>query len=154
MGADPPATARPPVGPRPPCSSPARSSASRTSGSATGPAGYDCSGRTGAARRAADVELPRVSQDRWKAGRRIARGDLQPGDLVFFHPDIHHVGPHIGGGTMIHAPRTGTNVEVPAIDAVPYVGAVRPQAAAGPPDPLCRTPPVPAGGVRHGGGWC
>ncbi|MFF1905389.1 C40 family peptidase, partial [Kitasatospora sp. NPDC058218] len=94
--------------------------------SATGPAGYDCSGLTGAAWKAADVKLPRVSQDQWKVGQRIARGDLQPGDLVFFYPDIHHVGLYIGDGKMIHAPRTGKNVEVLAIDAMPYVGAVRP----------------------------
>ncbi|MFE7194716.1 NlpC/P60 family protein [Kitasatospora sp. NPDC057541] len=93
---------------------------------ATGPSGFDCSGLTGAAYRAAGVKLPRVSQDQWKAGARIARGDLQPGDLVFFYGDIHHVGIYIGGGKMIHAPRTGKNVEVLPIDAMPYVGAVRP----------------------------
>ncbi|MER5355286.1 NlpC/P60 family protein [Kitasatospora sp. NPDC002551] len=93
---------------------------------ATGPSGYDCSGLTGAAYRAAGVKLPRVSQDQWKAGARIARADLQPGDLVFFYADLHHVGLYIGEGKMIHAPRTGKNVEVLPIDAMPYVGAVRP----------------------------
>ncbi len=93
---------------------------------ATGPSGYDCSGLTGAAYRAAGVQLPRVSQSQWNAGSRIARGDLQPGDLVFFYGDLHHVGLYIGDGKMIHAPRTGKNVEVLPIDAMPYVGAVRP----------------------------
>ncbi|GAA1413423.1 C40 family peptidase [Kitasatospora putterlickiae] len=93
---------------------------------ATGPSGYDCSGLTGAAYRAAGVKLPRVSQDQWKAGARISRADLQPGDLVFFYADLHHVGLYIGEGKMIHAPRTGKNVEVLPIDAMPYVGAVRP----------------------------
>ncbi|WP_406196162.1 NlpC/P60 family protein [Kitasatospora sp. NBC_01560] len=93
---------------------------------ATGPAGFDCSGLTGAAYRAADVKLPRVSQDQWNAGRRIPRAELQPGDLVFFYGDLHHVGLYIGDGKMIHAPRTGKNVEVLPIDAMPYVGAVRP----------------------------
>ncbi|MFF7455612.1 NlpC/P60 family protein [Kitasatospora sp. NPDC008115] len=93
---------------------------------ATGPSGYDCSGLTGAAYRAAGVKLPRVSQDQWKAGARIARTDLQPGDLVFFYADLHHVGLYIGDGKMIHAPRTGKNVEILPIDAMPYVGAVRP----------------------------
>ncbi|MER6395945.1 NlpC/P60 family protein [Kitasatospora sp. NPDC001603] len=92
---------------------------------ATGPAGFDCSGLTGAAWRAADVKLPRISQDQWKTGLRVARGDLQPGDLVFFYPDLHHVGLYIGEGKMIHAPRTGKNVEVLPIDVMPYVGAVR-----------------------------
>ncbi|MEK2490017.1 NlpC/P60 family protein [Kitasatospora purpeofusca] len=93
---------------------------------ATGPSGYDCSGLTGAAYRAAGVQLPRVSQSQWNAGSRIARADLQPGDLVFFYGDLHHVGLYIGDGKMIHAPRTGKNVEVLPIDAMPYVGAVRP----------------------------
>ncbi|WP_406114776.1 NlpC/P60 family protein [Kitasatospora purpeofusca] len=93
---------------------------------ATGPSGYDCSGLTGAAYRAAGVQLPRVSQSQWNAGARIARADLRPGDLVFFYGDLHHVGLYIGDGKMIHAPRTGKNVEVLPIDAMPYVGAVRP----------------------------
>ncbi|MFF2040349.1 NlpC/P60 family protein [Kitasatospora sp. NPDC058170] len=94
--------------------------------SATGPNGFDCSGLTGAAWRAADVRLPRISQDQWNAGQRISRADLQPGDLVFFYPDLHHVGLYIGDGKMIHAPRTGKNVEVLPISAMPYVGGVRP----------------------------
>ncbi|WP_406086477.1 NlpC/P60 family protein [Kitasatospora purpeofusca] len=94
--------------------------------SKTGPSSFDCSGLTGAAYRAADVSLPRTSQEQWKVGTRIGRGDLQPGDLVFFYPDLHHVGVYIGDGKMIHAPRTGKNIEVLAIGVMPYMGAVRP----------------------------
>ncbi len=93
---------------------------------ATGPNSFDCSGLTGAAWRTAGVSLPRVSQDQWNAGRRVARADLQPGDLVFFYSDLHHVGLYIGDGRMIHAPRTGKNVEILPISAMPYVGGVRP----------------------------
>ncbi|MFF1909635.1 NlpC/P60 family protein [Kitasatospora sp. NPDC058218] len=94
--------------------------------SSTGPNSFDCSGLTGAAYRAAGVRLPRISQDQWKSGPHIARGDLQPGDLVFFYDDIHHVGLYIGDGKMIHAPRKGKNVEVLPIGVMPYMGAVRP----------------------------
>ncbi|MFJ4096158.1 NlpC/P60 family protein [Kitasatospora sp. NPDC089913] len=94
--------------------------------SKTGPSSFDCSGLTGAAYRAADVSLPRTSQEQWKVGARIARGDLQPGDLVFFYNDLHHVGVYIGDGKMIHAPRTGKNIEVLPIGVMPYMGAVRP----------------------------
>ncbi|MFC5664841.1 NlpC/P60 family protein [Kitasatospora misakiensis] len=94
--------------------------------SKTGPNSFDCSGLTGAAYRAADIKLPRISQDQWKVGTRIARGDLQPGDLVFFYDDLHHVGIYIGDGKMIHAPRTGKNIEVLPIGVMPYMGAVRP----------------------------
>ncbi|MER8105739.1 NlpC/P60 family protein [Kitasatospora sp. NPDC094016] len=93
---------------------------------ATGPNSFDCSGLTGGAYRSANVKLPRMSQDQWNSGARVQRADLQPGDLVFFYPDIHHVGIYIGDGKMIHAPRTGKNVEVLPISAMPYVGAVRP----------------------------
>ncbi|MBV2155182.1 C40 family peptidase [Kitasatospora sp. SUK 42] len=93
---------------------------------ATGPSSFDCSGLTGAAYRAAGVKLSRMSQDQWNDGPRIDRANLQPGDLVFFYGDIHHVGIYIGDGKMIHAPRTGKNVEVLPISAMPYVGAVRP----------------------------
>ncbi|MEW1914008.1 NlpC/P60 family protein [Kitasatospora sp. NPDC085895] len=93
---------------------------------ATGPGSYDCSGLTGAAWRAAGVSLPRVSQDQWNAGQHVSKANLQPGDLVFFYSDLHHVGIYIGGGKMIHAPRTGKNVEILPIEYMPYVGAVRP----------------------------
>lgn len=93
---------------------------------ATGPGSFDCSGLTGAAWRAGGVSLPRVSQDQWNAGHRVAKSDLQPGDLVFFYSDLHHVGIYIGDGRMIHAPRTGKNIEILSIEYMPYMGAVRP----------------------------
>ncbi|MFJ7244332.1 NlpC/P60 family protein [Kitasatospora sp. NPDC098652] len=95
---------------------------------ATGPGSFDCSGLTGAAWKAAGVSLPRISQDQWNAGKRVSRADLQPGDLVFFYSDLHHVGLYIGDGKMIHAPRTGKNVEILPIDSMdgPFMGGVRP----------------------------
>ncbi|MFJ9446028.1 NlpC/P60 family protein [Kitasatospora sp. NPDC101235] len=92
----------------------------------TGPNSFDCSGLTGAAYRAAGVKLSRMSQDQWNDGPHVDRANLQPGDLVFFYDDIHHVGLYIGDGKMIHAPRTGKNIEVLPISAMPYKGAVRP----------------------------
>ncbi|MFD5611035.1 NlpC/P60 family protein [Kitasatospora sp. NPDC127060] len=94
--------------------------------SRSGPDSFDCSGLTSQAYKAAGVTIPRISQDQWNAGARISRDALQPGDLVFFYDDIHHVGIYIGDGKMIHAPRTGKNVEVLPISAMPYKGAVRP----------------------------
>ncbi len=94
--------------------------------SKTGPSSFDCSGLTGAAYRSANVSLPRTSQEQWKVGTRVGRADLQPGDLVFFYDDLHHVGVYIGDGKMIHAPRTGKNIEVLPISVMPYMGAVRP----------------------------
>ncbi|MGW2395653.1 NlpC/P60 family protein [Kitasatospora sp. NPDC001664] len=94
---------------------------------AEGPAGFDCSGLTLRAWEQAGVRLPRVSQDQWNAGTRIPRANLQPGDLVFFYSDLHHVGIYIGNNKMIHAPRTGKNVTVLDLQYMPdYMGAVRP----------------------------
>lgn len=93
---------------------------------ATGPDGYDCSGLTQAAWRAAGVALPRTTYTQINAGRRVARSQLQPGDLVFFYSGISHVGLYVGGGQMIHAPRTGTTVRLAPIDQMPFAGATRP----------------------------
>ncbi|MBQ1121239.1 C40 family peptidase [Streptomyces sp. A73] len=92
----------------------------------TGPSGYDCSGLTQAAWKAAGVSLPRTSYSQIHAGKRVSRGELAPGDLVFFYDSVSHVGLYIGGGRMIHAPRPGTAVRVAPIDQMPYAGAVRP----------------------------
>ncbi|MGW4698110.1 C40 family peptidase [Kitasatospora cineracea] len=71
--------------------------------------------------------MPRVSQSQWNAGRQIARADLQPGDLVFFYGDLHHVEIYVGNGQMIHTPRTGKNIELLPVDAMRSCqGAVRP----------------------------
>ena len=37
----------------------------------------------------------------------VAEDQAQPGDLIFYYSPIGHVGIYIGGGAMIHAPRTG-----------------------------------------------
>ncbi|WP_420719429.1 NlpC/P60 family protein [Streptomyces sp. RTd22] len=93
---------------------------------ATGPYGYDCSGLTQAAWRAAGVSLPRTTYTQINAGRRIERGELAPGDLVFFYSGVSHVGLYIGNGLMIHAPRPGAPVRVAPIDQMPFAGAARP----------------------------
>ncbi|MGY1437530.1 C40 family peptidase [Streptomyces reniochalinae] len=95
----------------------------------TGPSGYDCSGLTQAAWKAAGVSLPRTTYSQIHAGTRVTRSRLAPGDLVFFYDNVSHVGLYIGGGRMIHAPRPGTSVRVAPIDQMPFAGAVRPSGA-------------------------
>ncbi|MZD09389.1 NlpC/P60 family protein [Streptomyces sp. SID5785] len=92
---------------------------------ATGPNAYDCSGLTQAAYRAAGVALPRTTYTQINAGRRIARSQLQPGDLVFFYAGISHVGLYIGNGKMIHAPNPSAPVRIAPIDEMPFAGAAR-----------------------------
>jgi peptidoglycan DL-endopeptidase CwlO len=60
-------------------------------------------------------------------GVPVSRSDLQPGDLVFFD-GLGHVGIYIGGGQFIHAPHTGTVVQISSLSgwyADAYVGARR-----------------------------
>ncbi|MFI0984048.1 C40 family peptidase [Streptomyces exfoliatus] len=92
---------------------------------ATGPSGYDCSGLTQAAWRAAGISLPRTTYTQINAGQRVSRAQLAPGDLVFFYSGISHVGLYIGGGQMIHAPRPGAPIRVAPIDEMPFAGATR-----------------------------
>ncbi|WP_245536865.1 C40 family peptidase [Thermomonospora curvata] len=96
---------------------------------AAGPNAYDCSGLTMRSWGAAGVSLPRTTYSQYSATRRVAKSDLQPGDLVFFS-GLGHVGIYVGNGQMIHAPRTGKNVEVVSITsgyyAANYYGAGRP----------------------------
>ena len=94
----------------------------------TGPR-YDCSGLTMVAWRQAGVSLPRVVPDQFNATKRVARGDLQPGDLVFFD-NLGHVGIYIDGGKFIHSPHTGSSVKIDSMSnawySSHYVGAGRP----------------------------
>jgi cell wall-associated NlpC family hydrolase len=60
-------------------------------------------------------------------GVPVARSDLQPGDLVFFD-GLGHVGIYIGNGEFIHAPHTGTVVQISSLSgwyAANYDGARR-----------------------------
>ncbi|MBC6462435.1 C40 family peptidase [Actinomadura sp. HBU206391] len=86
---------------------------------AAGPNTFDCSGLTMMAWRAGGVSLPRTTYTQYSASRRVAFDDLQPGDLVFFSGNSH-MGISIGNGQMIHAPRTGKNVEIVSISSGYY----------------------------------
>lgn len=69
----------------------------------TGPNGFDCSGLTQTAWRAAGVTIPRVSRDQAARLPSVSRADLQPGDLVFFNRPVNHVGIYAGNGELIEA---------------------------------------------------
>lgn len=92
----------------------------------SGPNSFDCSGFTAYAWRAAGVSLPHSSRAQYAATKRVDRGDLQPGDLVFFGSPIHHVGLYVGGGNMLDASTYGRPVAVRSINRSGYVGAGRP----------------------------
>ncbi|SDI00785.1 NlpC/P60 family protein [Nonomuraea jiangxiensis] len=95
----------------------------------TGPGGYDCSGLTQAAWRAAGVSLPRTTWEQWAWGakRKVPLNSLQPGDLIFSE-GLGHVSIYAGNGKIVHAPQTGDVVKVVplASSGRSIVGAVRP----------------------------
>lgn len=79
----------------------------------TTPSGFDCSGYTQYVFRNFGINLPRVSQDQFNVGTAVSKGDLKPGDLVFFStygPGATHVGIFIGGDTMIDSESRGVTV--------------------------------------------
>jgi cell wall-associated NlpC family hydrolase len=71
------------------------------------------------------VNLPHYGGDQWNAGMHVSRSQLQPGDLVFFYSDIHHMGMYLGDGKFVHAPHTGDRVRVADLATRPFAGAVR-----------------------------
>lgn len=93
---------------------------------ATGPGSYDCSGLTGAAWKAAGVSLSRTSQTQINDGTSVSKGDLQPGDLVFYYGGLTHVALYAGNGQILHAPRPGKSVEYASVSSMPFAGARRP----------------------------
>ena len=91
------------------------------------PSGFDCSGFVMYVFAQVGVSLPHSSYAQYGYGSAVSRGDLQPGDLVFFD-GLGHVGIYVGGGSFIHAPHTGDVVKISSLSgwyASTYVGARR-----------------------------
>lgn len=93
--------------------------------------GFDCSGLTQAAYRAAGITLPRVAQAQYDATAKVPAGQpLKPGDLLFYGSpgNLHHVGLYIGDNKMINAPNSRSVVRVEDYRWNDYYGATRPAA--------------------------
>lgn len=91
------------------------------------PSGFDCSGLASYVYGQVGKSVPHYTGAIWSAFPRVAPGDLQPGDLVFFRADLGHMGIYIGGGQYIHAPHTGDVVKISSLGGrSDYQGAVRP----------------------------
>jgi cell wall-associated NlpC family hydrolase len=92
---------------------------------AAGPGSFDCSGLVVWAFAQEGISLPHYTGDLWNSGVHVPRTDLEPGDLVFFYPDISHVGIYMGNGLMVDAPDFGLTVRVEPVSWANFVGAVR-----------------------------
>jgi peptidoglycan DL-endopeptidase CwlO len=91
------------------------------------PSGFDCSGLVMYVYAQLGISLPHYTVAQYRTGVAVSRGQLQPGDLVFFDR-LGHVGIYIGRNQFIHAPHTGDVVKVSSITgwyAQTYVGARR-----------------------------
>ena len=78
------------------------------------PGGFDCSGLVMYVYAQLGVALPHYTVAQWNATTPIPTSALEPGDLVFFD-GLGHVGIYIGGGQFIHAPHTGTVVQIASL---------------------------------------
>jgi hypothetical protein len=100
---------------------------------ATPRAGFDCSGFTQFVYAQLGIHLAHYAATQWHEGRRLAAGDVRPGDLVFFEPKLDgpgHVGIYAGDGLFVNAPHSGDVVRLSSLAdpnwAAQYMGAVRP----------------------------
>ena len=82
--------------------------------------GLDCSGLTWLDYRVHGITIPRDALPGSRSGTPVTQP--RPGDLMFYATDglVHHVSMYVGNGTMVHAPRTGSRVQVIATSRPAY----------------------------------
>lgn len=93
---------------------------------AAGPNAYDCSGLTMAAWGKAGVMMSHGSRDQYADFPKVSESQIQPGDLVIYYSDAHHVGIYVGNGTIIHAANPSAGVQYASLTEMPIYGIVRP----------------------------
>ncbi|MFI6869545.1 NlpC/P60 family protein [Nocardia sp. NPDC050406] len=92
---------------------------------ATGPDQFDCSGLVQWAFKQVGMNVPRTSEQQSNFGTPVSKDELQPGDVVFFYPEISHVGIYAGNGLMLHASTFGVPVAVAPMSSTPFHSARR-----------------------------
>ena len=89
-------------------------------GGASPRTGFDCSGLVSHVfRQTFGLSLPRTAQEIARNGAAIARGELLPGDLVFFNTRgflNSHVGIYLGDSKFVHAPNSRGRVRIDDMD--------------------------------------
>ncbi|GAA2421365.1 C40 family peptidase [Actinomadura vinacea] len=94
---------------------------------AAGPSSFDCSGLVvWAYGKVGKPGLPHYTGDLFGQGRKVGKGELRSGDLVYFGGDLHHMGIYLSDGKYLHAPQTGDVVKISKLsDRSDYAGANR-----------------------------
>jgi len=88
--------------------------------------GYDCSGLTWAVYRTHGITIPRDADAQFAAGTPVSLARMQPGDLLFYeHPVVGHVAMYIGGGKMIEAPNSASEVRIVPVRTSDFRGVRR-----------------------------
>jgi len=90
---------------------------------AEGPYAFDCSGLVQYVYKQLGKTLPRTTDEQFAATTRVARGQEQPGDLIFFGSpgSIYHMGIYAGNGKMWVAPKSGDVVKLETIWTSSYL---------------------------------
>ncbi|GAB3817913.1 C40 family peptidase [Tessaracoccus terricola] len=91
----------------------------------SGPNTFDCSGLTSYAYRQVGINITRSSRGQSGLGTKVAKSDLQPGDLVFYYSPISHVGIYIGNGKIVDAANPRSGVRITSLNSMPYTTARR-----------------------------
>jgi cell wall-associated NlpC family hydrolase len=92
---------------------------------AVGPNSFDCSGLVMWAYKQIGVSLPRTAAAQSQVGTPVSRGDLRPGDLVFFYSPVSHVGIYLGNNKILNASESGQPVKVSNMGNMPFHNARR-----------------------------
>lgn len=92
----------------------------------TGPDAYDCSGLTMMAWAAGGVSMPHSSYAQATMFPRVPDNALQPGDIIVYYADHHHVGLYVGGGMTISATHTGDFIRLQPVFRDGFQYGVRP----------------------------
>ncbi len=93
---------------------------------ASGSTYFDCSGLTQWAYGQAGVSLPRTTYEQATIGSRVpSLAQAQPGDLIIYGSDQHHVGMYIGNNQVVHAPHTGDVVRIADANSIGQINTIR-----------------------------
>jgi cell wall-associated NlpC family hydrolase len=89
--------------------------------------GFDCSGFTQYVYKHFGVSIGRSTGDQIRSGVGISKGNLLPGDLVFFGSSNNprHTGIYIGDNKYIHSPRTGDVIKISAMTRQDFISGRR-----------------------------